>query len=163
MATSVAGAKVSRVEHPSEREVIFTRSFDAPREILWTAWSDPVHLHRWFGPTGFTTTTHEFSFVPGGAWRFVMHSPEGWDNPNVIVFREIEPPSRLVYDNRWDLADAPLDFRVAVTLVAEGPRATSLSIHFTFASADDLRTATEVYGVIQGGIQTLERIAEYVA
>jgi uncharacterized protein YndB with AHSA1/START domain len=154
-------ARTSRVERPSEREVIFTRSFDAPRELLWKAWSDPVHLHRWFGPTGFTATTQEFAFVPGGTWRFVMHSPDGWDNPNVILFRQIEPPSRLVYENGWQLEGSPLEFSVEVRFEPEGA-GTRLSIHFVFASAADLRTASEVYGVMEGGVQTLDRIAEWV-
>jgi uncharacterized protein YndB with AHSA1/START domain len=60
----VATSATSTIEQPSDREVVFSRVFDAPRELLWTAWSEPRHLHRWFGPTGYTTTTHEFAFVP---------------------------------------------------------------------------------------------------
>ena len=79
-------------------------------------WTELRHLHRWWGPAGFTTTTHEFAFVPGGVWRFVMHGPDGTDYPNRIVFREIDPPARIVYENGWDLPGVPLDFTVVVTL-----------------------------------------------
>lgn len=151
----------SRAERPSDREVVFTRLLDAPRELVWQAWSDVNHLHRWFGPAGFTTTTHEFAFVPGGVWRFVMHGPDGTDYANVIVFREIEPPSRLAYDNGWDLPGAPLDFHAVVTFAVEGT-GTRLTIHFTFESAEAMRTAVERYGVIEGGVQTLDRIAAWV-
>src|SRR5450432_2436111 len=98
----------------SDREVIFSRLLDAPRELVWKVWSDPEHLHVWFGPEGFTITTQEFSFVVGGIWRFIMHGPDGTDYPTLIVFREIDPPSRLVYDNGWDLPGAPLDFTMVV-------------------------------------------------
>lgn len=154
-------AAKSRVARPSDREVVFTRLLEAPRELVWQAWSDLKHLHRWFGPAGFTTTTHEFAFVPGGTWRFVMHGPDGTDYPNVIVFREIDPPSRLAYDNGWDLPGAPLDFHAVVTFTAEG-KGTRLAIHFTFANAEAMRTAVERYGVIEGGVQTLDRIAAWV-
>ena len=157
----VAASAKSTIEQPSDREVVFSRVFDAPRELLWTAWSEPRHLHRWFGPTGYTTTTHEFAFVPGGVWRFVMHGPDGTDTPNTIVFRELDPPSRLVYDNSWERPGLRLDFMVAVTFVVEG-NGTRLSIHFTFANAKALRIATEQYGVREGGVQTLARIEEYV-
>lgn len=152
---------MSMVDRPSDREVTFSRVLDAPRALAWEVWTEPRHLHEWFGPAGFTTTTHEFAFVPGGVWRFIMHGPDGTDYPNRIVFREIVPPSRLVYENGWDLPGAPLDFTVVVALESVGPR-TRLSIHFTFADAQALRTAVERYGVLEGGTQTLDRIAGYL-
>lgn len=152
---------VSQLDRPSDREVTFWRLLDASRELVWQVWSDLTHLHQWFGPAGFTTTTHEFAFVPGGVWRFIMHGPNGTDYPNRIVFREIVPPSRLVYENGWDLPGAPLDFGVVVTFEAEGPK-TRLSIHMTFRDAEALKTAVERYGVLEGGTQTLGRIAQYV-
>jgi uncharacterized protein YndB with AHSA1/START domain len=148
-------------EHPSSREVIFSRLLDAPRELVWRVWSDQQHLHQWFGPAGFSTTTHEFSFVPGGVWRFIMHGPNGTDYPNRIVFREIAPPSRLVYENGWDLPGAPLDFTVVVSLESVEAK-TRLSIHMTFRDAESFRTAVERYGVLDGGTTTLDRIEEYV-
>jgi len=157
----VATSATSTIEQPSDREVVFSRVFNAPRELLWTAWSEPRHLHRWFAPTGSTTTTHEFAFVPGGVWRCVMHGPDGTDTPNTIVFRELDRPSRIVYDNSWERPGLRLDFTIAVTFVAEGAR-TRLSIHFTFADAEALRIATEQYGVREGGVQTLARFEEYL-
>jgi uncharacterized protein YndB with AHSA1/START domain len=151
-------AAASRVERPSEREVVLSRLLDAPQELVWRMWSELRYLQEWFGPAGFTTTTIEFDFVPGGVWRLVMHAPDGTDIPTRIVFREIDPPSRLVYDNGWELPGAPLEFHVVVTLKAIGSK-TALSIHMTFPSADALRVAVERYGVLEGGKQTLDRIA----
>lgn len=152
---------VSVAEQPSDREVIFSRLLDAPRELVWKMWSDVQHLHRWWGPTGFATTTHDFDFVPGGVWRHIMHGPDGTDYPNLVVFREIVPPSRLVYENGWDLPGAPVDFEVVVTLAAEGKK-TKLSIHMTFRDATAFRTAVQRYGVLEGGTQTLDRFAHYI-
>jgi uncharacterized protein YndB with AHSA1/START domain len=151
----------AETERPSDREVIFSRLLDAPREIAWKAWADLEQLRQWWGPTGFSTTTHEFAFVPGGVWRFVMHGPDGTDYPNRIVFREIDPPSRLVYENGWDLPGHPVDFKVVVMLVAVG-RKTRLSLHMTFRDAESLKTAVERYGVLEGGTQTLARLEGYV-
>lgn len=153
---------MSVITRPSDREVVFSRLIEAPRELVWQAWTSPQHVHQWWGPDGFTTTTHEFDFVPGGVWRFVMHGPDGTDYPNRVVFREIQPPSRLVYENGWDTPGAELDFRVVTTLVQEG-KSTRLSLHMTFRNAKAMQLAVERYGVLEGGEQTLERLAGYVA
>jgi uncharacterized protein YndB with AHSA1/START domain len=151
-------ARVSRAERPSQREVVFSRLLDAPRELVWRMWSEVAHLHEWYGPEGFTLTTFEFEFAPGGVWRLVMHGPDGTDYPTHIVFREIDPPSRIVYDNDWDLAGAPLQYRGVITLEAVG-RKTALSIRMTFRDDEAMRVAVERYGVMEGGTQTLARIA----
>lgn len=153
---------VSRAERPSEREVVFSRLLDAPRELVWRMWSELEHVHAWYGPAGFTTTTTQFDFSPGGVWRHVLHAPDGTDYPTRIVFREIDPPSRIVYDNGWELPGAPLDFRVVVTFAAID-RMTALSLHMNFPSAEAMRVAVERYGVIDGGTQTLDRIARALA
>jgi uncharacterized protein YndB with AHSA1/START domain len=81
------------------REIVTTRVFDAPRELVFRAWTEAEHLSRWWGPKGFTLTIHEFDPRPGGAWRFVMHGPNGADYPNACVFVEISPPYRIVIDH----------------------------------------------------------------
>lgn len=148
-------------EQLSDREVIFRRLLDAPRELVWKVWTDPRHVHEWWGPDGFTTTTHEFSFVEGGVWRHIMHGPDGTDYPNVIVFREIVPPSRLVYENSWSLPGVPIDFTVVCLFDKEGAK-TRFSLRITFKDADAYKIAMERYGVLDGGTQTLDRLAAYV-
>lgn len=68
------------------------RTIDAPRDLVFDAWTDPAHVGQWWGPDGFTTTTHEIDIRPGGVWRFTMHGPDGVDYPNEIAFEEIVPP-----------------------------------------------------------------------
>jgi uncharacterized protein YndB with AHSA1/START domain len=150
------------VEQTSAHEVSFNRLLDAPPELVWETWSDPKHLHEWWGPDGFTTTTYEFEFVPGGVWRLTMHGPDGTDYPTRIVFREIVPPSRLMYENGWDLPGAPLDFKVIASFAAEGTK-TRLSFRMIFRDAAALKSAVEQYGVMEGGKQTFDRLATYLS
>jgi hypothetical protein len=63
-------------------EILIERIINAPRELVWEAWTDPKHLEKWWGPNGFTTTTKEFDFRVGGVWRHVMHGPDGTNYPN---------------------------------------------------------------------------------
>jgi len=63
----------------ADREITATRIFNAPRELVFDLWTTPEHLGQWWGPRGFTTTTHAMDMRPGGEWRFVMHGPDGRD------------------------------------------------------------------------------------
>lgn len=101
----------------NDREIINTRLFDAPRERVFRAWSDPELLARWWGPKGFTNTFHEFDFRPGGRWRFLMHAPSGASFPNESVFQEIVPPERIVLRHI-----SPPVFEVTATFAEEGSR-----------------------------------------
>ena len=69
----------------SDRTMVTARTIDAPRDLVFEAWTDPIHIARWFGPTGFTTTVHEMDVRPGGIWRFIMHGPDGTDYDNRVV------------------------------------------------------------------------------
>src|ERR1700677_3316170 len=84
-------------ESTADREIITTRFFNAPRELVWAAWTDPKHIAQWWGPNGFTTTIQEMDVRPGGDWRLIMHGPDGRDYKNHSVFVEVEKPSRLVF------------------------------------------------------------------
>ena len=66
-----------RASETSDREIVITRVFDAPRELMFGAWIDPESIGRWWGPNGFMTTTHEMDVRPGGVWRFIRHGPDG--------------------------------------------------------------------------------------
>jgi len=143
----------------TDREVIYTRVFDAPRELVWAAWSDPRHIGQWWGPNGFTTTTYSMDFKPGGVWRYVMHGPDGTDYQNKIVYLEIVKPERLLYNHLGD--DGKVSFQTTVTFVAEGDK-TKLTMRALFPSAEALQFVAEKYHAIEGGKQTLGRLAEYV-
>ena len=79
-----------------ENELVATREFDVPRELVFRAWTTPDLLARWWGPKGFTHTFHECDMRPGGMWKFAMHGPDGVDYPNHNVFVEFVQPERVV-------------------------------------------------------------------
>lgn len=145
----------------SDREIVVTRIIEGPRPLVFEAYTDPRHLEHWWGPNGFTTTTRAFEFRPGGVWDFVMHGPDGTDYPNWIEWREIEPPERLVFLH-GDRADDPRAFVSTVTLVERGG-ATEVTMRAVFQTKAQRDEVVERYHAIEGGKQTLGRLALYVA
>jgi len=155
-------AKVTVLAKPESREILMTRSFDAPRELVFNAWVDPKRIGEWWGPNGFSTTTHEMDVRPGGVWRFIMHGPDGVDYPNKIVYKEIVSPERLVYVHDSDQANDPGQFDVTVTFAEHGRR-TKLTMQMLFKTAAERDRVVKQYGAIEGGKQHLERLAAYLA
>ena len=90
-------AKQIETADTSDREIVISRVFDAPRERVFEAMTDPKQVVKWWGPNGFTTTIHEMDVRPGGVWRHTMHGPDGTDYPNKSVFLEVVKPERIVY------------------------------------------------------------------
>lgn len=89
--------------HADARACVHERLIDAPRERVFRALADPVHLARWWGPNGFSSTFEQFEFRPGGHWRLVMHGPDGTDYPNDNRFSEIVVPERVVIEHPSDM------------------------------------------------------------
>jgi uncharacterized protein YndB with AHSA1/START domain len=144
------------------RSIIGVREFDAPRELVFAAWTDPKHLSQWWGPNGFTTTTSSFVFRPGGVWRFVMHGPDGRDYQNRVMFDEIVPPERIVYRHGGGADVEPVQFRQTVTFEALGER-TRLTWRGVFPSAAERDRVIKEYHADTGLTQTMARLAEFVA
>lgn len=149
-------------EADSEREIILTRLLQAPRSLVFEAWTQPEHLNRWFGPRGFTNTFHEVAVQPGGTWRFTMHGPDGTDYPNIVVFDEVVAPSKLVYRQGGTSPDEPGSFVTTVTFEEQG-KATLLTLRMLFRSREDRDYVIEHYGAVEGGRQTLDRLEETLA
>lgn len=144
------------------RSIVQSRLFDAPRELVFAAFTNPEHISNWWGPRGFTTTTHEIDFRPGGTWRFVMHGPDGTDYLNKIVYREIVKPERLVYAHAGEGDTADIHFSVTVTFEEQGDK-TLLTMRSLFDTAAARNRVVEEFGAIEGGKQTLERLGEQIA
>jgi uncharacterized protein YndB with AHSA1/START domain len=144
-----------------DRELLITRTFDAPRALVFQAWTDPKHVVHWWGPRGFTNTVHEMDVRPGGIWRFTMHSPDGIDFPNKIVFEEVVKPSRLVFLYSEDMEGDPHQFSVTVTFTTKGQK-TEITMRMIFRSKQDRDRAVEQYGAIEGNKQTLDRLEAYL-
>ena len=144
------------------RSIIGMREFDAPRDLVFAAWTDPKHLAQWWGPNGFTTTTHSFDFRPGGMWRFVMHGPDGRDYQNRITFEEIVPPQRIVYRHGGGDDVEPVQFRQTVIFEELGAR-TRITWRGEFRSAAERNRVVKDYGADKGLAETLARLGDYVA
>lgn len=162
MAAGRAEAASTSTAATADREIVFTRVFDAPRELVWKAWTDPKHVVHWWGPNGFTNTIHEMEVRPGGVWRFIMHGPDGVDYPNKIVYDEIVKPERLVYAHSGGKEGDPADFQATVTFAEQGSK-TKLTMRLLFPSAAARDHVVKQYNAIEGGNQTLGRLAEYLA
>jgi len=154
-------AESSNMTWEMEREIVLTRIFDAPRELVFRAWTDPEHLPRWFGPRGFTVTTDEISVRVGGRWRFVFVGPDGtrWDNR--MDFLEIIPPERIVFDHGHDQDDDPDRFRTTVTFDAQANGKTVVTLRQLHPTRE-LRNSKISFGAVEYGGQTLDKLAAYL-
>jgi uncharacterized protein YndB with AHSA1/START domain len=144
----------------SDREITVTRVFDAPRELVFEAWTDPEQVVQWWGPFGFTTTIQEMDVRPGGVWRFVMHGPDGTNYNNHVVFEEVVKPKRLVYRHGGGEENDIKEFHVTVTF-DEDEGKTRLTLRLVAESPAERDRMVE-FGALEGGKQTLERLAEYL-
>ena len=144
------------------RSIIGTRVFDAPRQLVFSAFTDPKHLAQWWGPNGFTTTTHAFDFRPGGVWRFVMHGPDGRDYQNRVTYDEIVPPERIAYRHAGGDDVEPVQFNTTITFEDLGAK-TRVIWHGRFPSAEERARVIKEYGADKGLVQTMARLAEHLA
>lgn len=143
----------------ADREISATRVFDAPRELVWRAWTDPKHVAQWWGPNGFRNTIKQMEVKPGGTWLFTMHGPDGRDWPNKIVYIEVVEPERLVYVH-GDPDDVDR-FHVTVTFEDENGK-TRLSMRSLFETKEKRDRVVREVGAIEGMNQTLGRLAEHL-
>lgn len=151
------------VEPSADNEIIITRLFDAPRELIWEAWTNPRHVVSWWGPAGFTTTIHEMDVRPGGVWRHTMRGPDGTEYPNKSVFKEVVKPERIVYAHAGNREGEPGISFVATWTFEEVTRGTTrMTLHSVFPSAEARDRVVREFGAIEGGKQTLTRLSEYL-
>jgi uncharacterized protein YndB with AHSA1/START domain len=143
----------------SSNEIRIVRVYDAPVGVVWDAWTDPAQVAQWWGPRGFTLTTHSKDLRPGGTWRYTMHGPDGVDYPNVTRYHEVVQNQRLVYDHGGS-DDSPPMFRVTVEF-QETRGKTRMEMCMTLATAEAAREA-RVFIKKAGGDATWDRLAEYL-
>ena len=155
--------KSSNLEPPwaLEREIVLSRVFDAPRELVFRAWTERDRITALFGPKGFVCTTHEMDVRVGGMWRFDLVAPDGTTYHNRIAFLEVTPPERLVFDHGSDEDDDPNRFRVTITFDRQGDAKTVVMLRQLHPSQAQ-RDATLDSGAVELGYQSLDRLAEYL-
>ena len=142
---------------PSDREISMTRVFDAPRELVYQAHTDPKHIAQWWGPRGQTTTVETMDVRPGGAWRFVQHDPEGNEYAFRGEFREVVPPERLVFTFEYEGMPGHI-LRQTITF-DEHDGKTTVSSTALFDSVAD-RDGMLESGMESGATESWDRLAE---
>ncbi len=145
-----------------DREIVLTRVLDAPRELVFKAWTDKAHVGQWFGPKGFTVQTHEIDVRVGGRWRFVMTGPDGTQWTNRVSYLEVSAPERLVYDHGSDIDDDPKRFRVTITFDQQSDGKTVLTMRQLHPTAEQ-RRVTIGFGAVELGFTTLDKLAAHLA
>jgi len=149
--------KTSFIVEPGNPTIVIQRVFDAPRSLVFEAWTKPEHLARWWGPRDLTLAVCEMDFRPGGAWRFVLRAPDGSDYGFDGEYREILPPERLVYTFRFD--GAPGAEAVETLTFVEKDGKTTLTNTMLHTSVEN-RDAHVRSGMEEGVLQTMDRLAE---
>ena len=153
-----------------EPEMVITRVFEAPRELVFKAWTEPAHVVQWWGPNGFTTPHCKIDLRPGGVFHYCMRSPEGRDYWGRGVFREIVAPERIVYTDtfadaegnavepaHYGMSNWPVETLVTVTFARQKGKTKVTVQHGVPASL------AKSSGAQQGWSEMLERLAGYLA
>lgn len=161
--SGVSGRGGHAVCTQTDRQIMLTREFEAPRPLVWQMWTDPAHLGRWWGPVGFTTSTSRMEFRAGGQWQFVMHGPDGTDYQNLVTYLEIREPELIRYKQGGAADREPINFEVVVKFEQAGAGRTRLTLRMDFATTAAKEWVVRNVGAIEGGKQTLARLAEHLA
>lgn len=138
-------------------ELVLTRSFDAPRELVFKVWTDPKHVAQWWGPHGFTTRIVEMDVRPGGAWRYAMRGPDGNDYPFDGVYVEVVEPERLVFDGT--IHRSPEQRVWTEVIFAEQAGKTEVKVRQLYSFENEAVTR----GAPIGWNQQLDRLADFLS
>jgi uncharacterized protein YndB with AHSA1/START domain len=148
-----------KVTTPTDREIVMTRVFDAPRRLVFDALTKPELFKRWFGPRGWSLAVYEADLTVGGAWRSVLRGPDGTNMGMCGVYREIVPPERLVSTESFD--DYPGESLNTLLLVEQGGK-TTLTVTILYQS-QEIRDAVIKSGMEHGAAECYDKLAELLA
>ena len=148
-----------KVTLPSDREVMMTRVFDAPRHLVYDAFSKPELLKQWFGPRGFSLVVCEVDHRVGGGFRFVLRGPDGREMGMRGAYRELAPPDRSVHMESFD--DFPGEARVTTVFVEQDGK-TTMTVT-VLSPSKEVRDAVLKSGMEHGAAETYDRLAELLA
>lgn len=139
-----------------DRELLITRTLNAPIDLVWEVWTQPEHIVNWWGPNGFTNTISTMDMQPGGEWNLIMHGPDGTDYVNKSTFKEVIPFKKISYEHFNPHIIATIDFE------AQGEK-TSLNWHMLFDSEEILKAIVKAHNAAEGLKQNVEKLSMYLA
>jgi uncharacterized protein YndB with AHSA1/START domain len=145
-----------KVTTPTDREIVMTRVFDAPRHLVFEAFTKPELLKRWFGPRGWSLVVCEVDLRVGGGFRFVLRGPDGREMGMRGVYRELAPPDRSVHVESFD--DFPGESLVTTELVEQEGKTTLTAT--VLAASQEARDAVISSGMEHGAAESYDRLAE---
>lgn len=144
---------------PSDREILLTRVFDAPRELVFEAHSKPEHVRRWWGPRRYELAVCEMDFRPGGTWRFVQRDTEGNEYGFHGEYREIVRPERLAYTFEYEGAPGQVSVE---TITFDEDEGRTLATNLVVFPTPEARDAMIASGMESGAAESMDRLEEYL-
>ncbi|MGO1059380.1 SRPBCC family protein [Planococcus sp. FY231025] len=146
-------------------ELVIERFFMAPRELVFSAYTEPEQIKNWWGPIGWMTTNYQMDVRPGGIWHYCMRSPEGDEAWGKSIYQEVTAPERLVYidkfsDENGNDAEGFPSMKITVEFIEEG-NGTRLAIRTLFDSEEDLKKVMDM-GMVEGMTETLDRLEQHL-
>jgi len=161
----MTGPKTNVATDVAARTIIASRTFDAPRDLVFRAFTEPEQLAHWRGPQRWKTETRTLDLRPGGIWHYCMTGPDGMESWGVGTYQEVTPPSRLVYTDAFSDAEGNISAAMPQTTIvmefAEEGGKTTVTSSTRFASDEDIQAVLKM-GVVEGLTQTWDRLAAYL-
>ena len=148
------------VSLPSDREILMTREFDAPRELVFEVLNRAEHVQHWYGPRGYSLTGCDVDFRPGGKWRMVHRNEQGNEFAFRGEIREVVPPERVVRTFEWE--GLPGHISVETLCLEDLGGRTRVTVTSAFDSVED-RDGMLQSGMERGASESYDRLAEYLA
>lgn len=155
-------AKTLQVTTPSDREVVFTRAFDAPRELVFEAWTNPDHVRHWWGLRESTMLLCEADVRPGGSWRYVTTAEDGAEVPFTGVYQEVTRPERLVYTEMYDVEPFNSGDPAVNTVTFTSDEGGTLVTVITVYPSKEVRDFALSTGMEAGAAESYDRLAEHL-
>lgn len=151
---------------PSDRELTIERTFNAPRELVFKAWTEPELLKKWFGPKTFPLTICNVDLRPGGVWHYCMTGPNGEQAWGKAIYDEVVAPERLVYTDGFSDAEGNINqdmpvSRATVTFTAQG-NTTKVVSSVVYPTAADVRKVLDM-GMAEGVADTYDNLDQLLA
>jgi uncharacterized protein YndB with AHSA1/START domain len=155
-------ARTLQVTTPSDKEVVFTRAFDAPRELVFEAWTNPEHVRHWWGLRESTMLLCEAEVRPGGSWRYVTTAEDGAEVPFTGVYQEVAPPERLVYTEMYDVEPFNSGDPAVNTVTFTPEEGGTLVTVTTVYPSKEVRDFALSSGMEAGAAESYDRLADHL-
>lgn len=150
-------ANTLQVTTPSDREIVMIRAFDAPRDLVFRAWTQPEHVRQWWGSTMLLC---EADVRPGGSWRYVTTARDGTEVPSTGVYQEVAPPERVVHTDIYDVEPFNRGDPAVTTISFTEQDRRTLVTQTTVYPSKEIRDFVLQTGMETGAGESLDRLAE---